>query len=278
MGTGTVEARTKVTVSTKITGRISEILVDQGDRVTAGQVLVRLDDSDLGHQVEIEEANVAARKATVDRLIADKAYARAALDLATLSHTRAQRLSGQRVLSEEDRDRAVEGLGTARAAMDKAEAALAEGEKELVAAEKTLQFHQARLEDAIIIAPFDGLIARRDRDPGDVIVPGSSVLALVSLKEVWVTAWVDETEMARLEPRPGRADRLPIRAGIFVPREGHACRARGRSGDARAAPGRSPAELAGQLGGGAACRGLCRDRPGQRRGPAANRVAGPPRW
>jgi len=200
MGTGTLEARTKVTVSTKISGRISEVLVDQGERVTAGQVLVRLDDSDLRHQVEVEEANVAARKATVDRLIADKAYAQAALDLATLSHTRAQRLSGQRVLSEEDLDRAVEALDTGRAAMDKAEAALVEGEKELVGAEKTLQFHQARLEDAVITAPFDGLIVRRDRDPGDVIVPSSSALALVSLKEVWVTAWVDETEMARLEP------------------------------------------------------------------------------
>jgi HlyD family secretion protein len=199
MGTGTLEARTKVTVSTKISGRISEVLVDQGDKVTAGRVLVRLDDSDLKHQVEVEEANVAARKATVDRLIADKAYARAALDLATASHSRAQRLSGQRVLSEEDLDRAVEGLRTARAAMDRAEAALLEGEKELVAAEKTLQFHQARLEDAVITAPFDGLIARRDRDPGDVIVPGSSVLSLVSLKEVWVTAWVDETQMGRLE-------------------------------------------------------------------------------
>jgi multidrug efflux pump subunit AcrA (membrane-fusion protein) len=83
MGTGTLEARTKVTVSTKISGRISEVLVDQGDKVTTGQVLVRLDDSDLEHQVEVEEANVAARKATVDRLIADKAYARAVLDLAT---------------------------------------------------------------------------------------------------------------------------------------------------------------------------------------------------
>jgi HlyD family secretion protein len=200
MGTGTLEARTKVTVSTKISGRISAVLVDQGDRVTTGQVLVRLDDSDLRHQVEVEEANVAARKATVDRLIADKAYGGAALDLATLSHTRAKRLSGQRVVSEEDLDRAVEALRTARAAMDKAEAALVEGEKELVAAEKTLQFHQARLEDTVIIAPFDGLIVRRDRDPGDIIVPGSSALALVSLKEVWVTAWVDETQMARLEP------------------------------------------------------------------------------
>jgi multidrug resistance efflux pump len=43
----------------------------------------------------------------------------------------------------------------------------------------------------------DGLIVRRDRDPGDVVVPGTSILYLVSLKEVWVSAWVDETMQAR---------------------------------------------------------------------------------
>lgn len=128
MGTGTLEARTQVTISTKISGRIIELLADQGDRVSRSQVLVRLDDSDLGCQVEVEEANVAARKAMVDRLIADKTHAQAALDLATLSHTRATRLSKQKVLSEEELDRAVEALRTARAAMGSADAALLQGQ------------------------------------------------------------------------------------------------------------------------------------------------------
>jgi HlyD family secretion protein len=92
-----------------------------------------------------------------------------------------------------------------------------------MAAEKTLEFHLARLEDTVIAAPFDGVIVRRDRDPGETIVPGSAVLLLISLDEVWVRAWVDETEMARLkadqpaqvifrsepeQPYPGRISRL----------------------------------------------------------------------
>lgn len=51
---------------------------------------------------------------------------------------------------------------------------------------------------------------RRDRDPGDVVVPGSSILLLVALDEMWVSAWVDETRMARL--RPGQPARVVFRS------------------------------------------------------------------
>jgi HlyD family secretion protein len=48
------------------------------------------------------------------------------------------------------------------------------------------------------VAPFDGLIVQRQRDPGDIAVPGSAVLSLISIKELWIAAWVDETEMSRV--------------------------------------------------------------------------------
>jgi len=89
-------------------------------------------------------------------------------------------------------------LRVAEAELARSEAALTESQKQVIAAEKTLEFQQARLADSVILAPFDGLIARRDRDPGDVVVPGSLVLLLVATDEMWISAWVDETEMARL--------------------------------------------------------------------------------
>jgi HlyD family secretion protein len=199
MGTGTLEARVKATVSTKIAGRITEVLVDQGHEVQAGQMLVRLDDEDFKRQVEVEQANVAARKAALDRLVADRAYAEANLDLVAKNHERMVRLLPSNAASQEDFDRTAGALTMAKAARDRAEAAHVEGAKELVAAEQTLEFHKARLEDTVIKAPFAGLIVRRDRDPGDVVVPGTSVLLLISLEEVWVRAWVDETEMAHLQ-------------------------------------------------------------------------------
>ena len=89
--------------------------------------------------------------------------------------------------SREEYDRYLDTFNTAKAGIDRAEAALVEGRKQLVAAEETLEYQKARLAYTVIAAPFDGLIVRRDCDPGNVVVPGTSILYLVSLKEVWVT-------------------------------------------------------------------------------------------
>lgn len=210
MGTGTVEAHVKVTISTKISGRLTEVLVDQGDQVTAGQIVARLEDLDLKHQVEVEEANVSARKATLERLIADKKLATATLEVAARNYRRADTLLEKKTISQEEHDRYLDLFTTGKAGLERAEAALVEGQKLLVAAEKTLEYEQAKLADTVIAAPFDGLIVRRDRDPGDVVVPGTSVLSLVSLKEVWVSAWVDETKMAGL--KPGQPARVVFRS------------------------------------------------------------------
>ncbi len=61
-----------------------------------------------------------------------------------------------------------------------------------------MRIAKALLADTEIVAPFDGLIVQRQRDPGDIAVPGSAILTLILTKELWVTAWVDETEMCRV--------------------------------------------------------------------------------
>ena len=77
--------------------------------------------------------------------------------------------------------------------------------KNLIVAQNTLDYNLARPDDTVIRAPFIGLIVRRDREPGDVVVPGSSIFLLISTKELWESAWVDETEMGRRHPV-----RLPV--------------------------------------------------------------------
>lgn len=198
MGTGTLEARVKSTVSPKIAGRIEKLVVDQGDHVKAGQLLFTLDDAELKQQVEIAQANIASAQAALDRLQADQAQTAAVLDQARRNDERVQKLVKGGAASAEDRDKATEGLHVAQAGVARAEAALLEGRKQLIAAEKNLDYRHAVLADTQVKAPFDGLIVRRHRDPGDIVVPGSPTLTLVSLEEIWISAWVDETEMARL--------------------------------------------------------------------------------
>jgi len=200
-GTGTLEAHVKTVISSKIAGRIASVSVDQGDRVSAGQVLVRLDDSDLQQQVEIAQATVDAARAAIDRLTADRDRAAAILAQARRDYKRLQNLLTRGSASSVEFDKAVEALSIAEAELARARAAIVEGRKQLRAAEKTLLYQQARLADTVIDAPFDGLIVRRSRDPGDVVVPGSEILYLISTAEMWVRAWVDETAMARLEPK-----------------------------------------------------------------------------
>ncbi len=201
MGTGTLEARVEATISPKISGRLVELLVDQGDRVAAGDLLVQMDDEEWKQQVAIAQANLDAAAAAIARLTTDKNRSVAVYDQAKKSYDRTQTLVAQNAVSRDEADKAVETLAVAEAGVSRAEAAIAEGQTEQVAAEKTLQYHRARLADTEIRAPFDGLIVRRQREPGDIVAPGGSVLTLISTDELWIRAWVDETEMARLAPK-----------------------------------------------------------------------------
>lgn len=210
MGTGTLEARVKSTISPEIAGRIESLLVDQGDKVKAGQTLFTLDDSDLAQQVEIAQANIASAQAAITRLKADREQTAVVLEQARRDHERSRRLVSSNAMSEQESEKATEAFRVAEAGLARAEAALVEGEKQLIAAERNLAYRQALLADAQVNAPFDGLIIKRYRDPGDIVVPGSPTLALVSLDEIWVSAWVDETEMARL--RVGQPARVVFRS------------------------------------------------------------------
>ena len=198
MGTGTLEARVSTTISPKISGRISEVLVDQGETVGAGQLLVRLDDEELRQQVAIAQASLEAAQAALQRLMADKNRVVAVFEQSERHHARVQSLKEKSATTQEDVDRAVESLAIATADMTRAEAAIAEGQKGLLVAEKTLEYHRARLADTIIKSPFSGLVVDRQREAGDIAVPGSAVLTVISTDVLWISAWVDETEMAKL--------------------------------------------------------------------------------
>jgi len=198
MGTGTLEAHFKSTISPRISGRIQEVVVDMGDSVTVGKLLVKLDDVDMKPQVEIAQASVVVSQAALDRLQADRSQALAVLEQTTANHERALRLRPGGAISQEDVDKITADWKIAQAGVARTDAALIEGRKQLIAAETSLAYRKALLGDTEIVAPSDGLIVQRQRDPGDIAVPGSAVLSLISTKELWITAWVDETEMSRV--------------------------------------------------------------------------------
>lgn len=198
MGTGTLEARVKTTISPRLQERLAEVLVDQNDAVKAEQLLARLDDGELRQQVAMAEAALAAARATVERVRVDEARAAAVEQQARRDHQRIAELLATQVSSQADLDKAAEQLSVAEADLRRARAASREAESQVVTADKTLAHQHERLAFTRIVSPYDGLVVRRDRDPGGVVVPGSSLLHLISTNELWISAWVDETAMASL--------------------------------------------------------------------------------
>ncbi len=206
MGTGTLEARVKTTISPRIQERLAEVLVDQGDPVRSGQLLARLDDAETRQEVAIAEATLAAGRATVERVRADEARAQAVLKQAQQDHQRSIELLAGKITSQADFDRTAEALHVAEADLKRSQSANVEAESQVFTAEKTLLYQKEHLAFTEMRSPYDGLVTRRDRDPGGVVVPGASILQLVATNEIWVSAWVDETAMAGLKAgQPARA-------------------------------------------------------------------------
>jgi HlyD family secretion protein len=117
---------------------------------------------------------------------------------ARLDHKRLTGLLASSAVSQTDTDKAGEALHVAEADLKRSHAAIAEAEGQIVVAEKSLLYRKEQMAFTEIHAPYDGLVIRRDRDPGDMLVPGGSLMQIISLDELWVSAWVDETAMPAL--------------------------------------------------------------------------------
>lgn len=210
MGTGTLEARIKTIISPRIQERLAEVLVDQGDSVKSGQLLARLDDAETKQQVAIAEATLAAAQATVERVRSDEARAQAVLQQAQLDHRRSTKLLAGKIAAQADFDKTAEALHVAEADLKRSQAAIVEAQSQVFTAEKNLLYQNEHLAFTEMRSPYDGLVTRRDRDPGGIVVPGGSILQIVATNEIWVSAWVDETAMAGL--KAGQPARVVFRS------------------------------------------------------------------
>jgi HlyD family secretion protein len=200
-GTGTLQARVQASVSPRIAERIDQVHTDEGQRVTRGQLLVTLDDGELRRQVEIAQAELVAIQITVRRNKAEVQRAQALASLARTELERLQALQKSGATSPYELDRAVQQHQVAEAEFHRAELAEAESQQQVVAAQARLEYYRERLQDTRIVSPFDGLVTRRSREPGDVLVPGGELLQIIALDQMWVSAWIDETVLALVAPQ-----------------------------------------------------------------------------
>ena len=195
-GIGTVEARRSYLVGPTVAGRVARVLVDQGDRVRAGQLLAEMDPVDLDERMT-SAANAQERAAsTVQAAAALVREARSRNELATASARRFGELRQKAFVSQEALDAKQHEASAALAALDAAESQLvaARKDQERFGADRAgvgKQRAQYRLQ-----SPIDGLISSRDAEPGSTVVAGQSVLRLIDPASLWVKARIDQGRTA----------------------------------------------------------------------------------
>jgi HlyD family secretion protein len=220
---GRIEAA-MVDLSPKVTGRVREVLVKEGDRVKAGDVLVRLDLGETGLAVARDKSAVAAAQARVRDLEAgtrrsDLAAAeaevndrQAALELAKKELQRQQFMLERKVGTQRDVERAsteVERLTAAVSATSNRLAALREGARrnqvqqardEVARAETVLEQSQTTVNEGELRAPADTIVIHRFVEPGQLVTPGQPTLTLAFLDRLYVRAFIPEMVRGRVRP------------------------------------------------------------------------------
>jgi HlyD family secretion protein len=231
---GTVEA-TDAQLGFQAPGRIAEIAVREGDRVRAGQVLARLDSSETEARRAQAAAQVEAARAALAELERgsrpeEVATARAALATAgdrlanaETDHARTRTLFEGGAVSREALDNARLALDVAKSQRTQAAEQLQLVQKgprperieqaraQLAQAEAALRGAEVALSNMTIVAPFDGLVTVRAREPGEIVQAGAPVLTLMNPGDRWVRIYVREDRVGAVH----LGDRAVITSDTF---------------------------------------------------------------
>lgn len=197
-GRATIESSREVQLGFDLVGRISDVLVNEGDRVKLGQVVAHLAPEQLNADVHAASSGVSLAKAAIARLATDERRSRATLAFVEQEAVRARTLAASGAVTTRDLDLAEQQLALARADLDRTHATQAEAHKQIAVASGATQSKATTVTRAVLVSPFDGLVIRRFKDPGDTVVVGTTVLRIVAVDRLWARAAVDESVLADL--------------------------------------------------------------------------------
>jgi len=198
--TGYVVARRQATVSAKITGKVREVLIEEGMRVDEGQIVARLDDTDAQAQFALSDAQLNAARAQLGEV-------RANLALAEREVERQKALIARKLVSESVLDQ----VQTERAALA---ARLASAQRQVQVAGRSLAVAQINVDNTIVRAPFAGVVIAKAAQPGEMISPVSAgggftrtgICTLVDMDSLEIEVDVNEAYIGRVQPE------MPVQA------------------------------------------------------------------
>jgi RND family efflux transporter MFP subunit len=215
---GYVVAQRKASVSSKSTGRLSFLGVEEGSRVKKGEIIARLENEDLAASRDRAAANLNAARATLGQ-------AEAELTDARLNYSRLQKLLAQDLIARQDHD-------AAEARYQKAVAGIANARANIKSAAAALEEAQTAVEYSLIRAPFDGVVTTKNAEVGEVVAPfgaavnaRAAVATMADMSSLMVEADVAEANINQvklgqpceilLDALPG--ERFPGKVHMIVP-------------------------------------------------------------
>lgn len=191
-GIGTVEAQHAYAVGPIQAGRVLRVLVDQGDRVQAGQLLAEIDPVDLDRRGEAAASAVARTRQTVQAAQAQVAEAESRARIAQANSARYQALQRQNFVAQEMADSRRHEAAAALAALAAARANAAAAQRDVSRADAERQGVDQLRQSLRLVSPIDGVVTAREAEPGSTVVAGQAVLRLVDPARLWVRARVDQ--------------------------------------------------------------------------------------
>ncbi|MGQ9424348.1 HlyD family secretion protein [Gilvimarinus sp. F26214L] len=208
---GRVEA-TEVRIATEVAGQVVESALVEGQAVAAGELLVRLDPTDMQLQIARTRAQVAALGQEKAQIGNELAVARHHLTTAEAEVSRVRKLREQGSVSPRQMEQADNLFQEAKGQVAALEATLRATDARIDAAERELDLLGNRLQKTTVRAPRDGTIAIKGVERGEFVQPGQSVAILVDLSDARVKAFVAEREIGKIKlgaPARVRVDAYP---------------------------------------------------------------------
>jgi HlyD family secretion protein len=219
---GNIEV-TDVDVGFRIPGRVVQRAVDEGMAVAAGQLVARLESSDLEGEVSVRQAELQAASAALQELAAGSrpqeiarakasvAAARAEAERLSKDYDRASTLLEREAIARQEFDRAKAAFDVAGERHKEAKESLLlveEGPRReqieqararVREAREALELARTRLSYATVASPLSGIVLSKNVEPGDYVAAGTPVVTIGDLSDVWMRAYIEETDLGRVK-------------------------------------------------------------------------------
>ncbi|MDI7258460.1 MAG: efflux RND transporter periplasmic adaptor subunit [Thermodesulfobacteriota bacterium] len=219
---GNIET-TEVNIGFKIPGRIVSLSVKEGDWVEKGRMIAKLDDEDLRQRLELARATLKSAQARLEKLLAgsrpeEVRKAEASLQEAQfdsenkkVQYERMKALFDGRVIARETMDNAETKYKIARATLERAtenyklvkegprREDIEDAKAQVEQARASLKLSETQLSYTVLHSPISGVVLVKSGEAGEVVNPGTSILTLADIENVWLKAYIPEIDLSRVK-------------------------------------------------------------------------------